>query len=191
MINNDVQKESMIDNKKKIYLNVPYAEKEDAKEGGARWHPYKLLWFIIPQEILDIDYFSQWQRDTDDEPEDKIPPPKPVDLGGREYFVVEDVAELFLATTGEHVTHSAIGQILVRLKVKRLGYLESGSSGYPTQKWELLWSSLIERQNKTIKFEGRRDKIPPMTAPPLPTRSETLYNKKPVILYPITYPTSD
>lgn len=172
-------------NTKKIYLNVPYSEKEDAKEGGARWHPYKKLWFIIPQEVMDIDYFSQWQRDTDDEPEDVIPAPQPVDLGGKCFFVVEDVAPLFLEATGEPVTTTAIGQVLTRLKVQRIGYLQSGSSGYPTHAWEELWSRLIDRQNKIIQFEGRRDKVPPTAAPPLPTRTEVLYDKKPLVTYPL------
>jgi hypothetical protein len=42
----------------KFYINVPYAEKNLAKENGAKWDPQKKSWFI-PREIDHI-YFQQW-----------------------------------------------------------------------------------------------------------------------------------
>ncbi len=41
-----------------IYLNVPYSEKEDAKNLGARWDPQEKKWFI--SNTADIKLFDRW-----------------------------------------------------------------------------------------------------------------------------------
>ena len=43
----------------KIYLNVPYAEKDAAKALGARWDSSKKKWYVPVDK--DIAQFSQWQ----------------------------------------------------------------------------------------------------------------------------------
>ena len=40
---------------KKIYLNVPYEEKEEAKREGAKWDPAVKKWYIT--QDVDIDFF--------------------------------------------------------------------------------------------------------------------------------------
>jgi Domain of unknown function (DUF5710) len=35
----------------KVYLRVPYAEKEQAKRHGARWNPERRLWWICRNDI--------------------------------------------------------------------------------------------------------------------------------------------
>jgi hypothetical protein len=41
-----------------IYMNVPYAEKDQAKALGARWNPIKKQWFIESPESLQP--FLRW-----------------------------------------------------------------------------------------------------------------------------------
>jgi hypothetical protein len=43
---------------KKLYINVPYSEKDKAKELGAKWDPVKKSWFI-PTELNQIN-FEKW-----------------------------------------------------------------------------------------------------------------------------------
>lgn len=43
----------------KIYLNVPYAEKDAAKALGARWDPSRKQWYVPADK--DITPFSKWQ----------------------------------------------------------------------------------------------------------------------------------
>ncbi|RDY67651.1 hypothetical protein DXT76_19175 [Halobacillus trueperi] len=45
-------------NKKRYYLNVPYKEKEAAKNLGAKWHPGRRRWYI--EEIVDNEDFNKW-----------------------------------------------------------------------------------------------------------------------------------
>ena len=42
----------------KIFINVPYAEKEDAKSKGAKWDPQKKSWFIL--DDMNNNLFSKW-----------------------------------------------------------------------------------------------------------------------------------
>lgn len=42
------KKTKKTENNKKIYLNLPYDEKEDGKRLGARWDPKKKKWYILP-----------------------------------------------------------------------------------------------------------------------------------------------
>ena len=47
----------------KIYLNVPYAEKDAAKALGARWDPANKKWYVPGDK--DIALFAQWQSQSD------------------------------------------------------------------------------------------------------------------------------
>lgn len=42
----------------KIFINVPYSEKEEAKSEGARWDPKNKSWFI--SKDMDKKHFSKW-----------------------------------------------------------------------------------------------------------------------------------
>ena len=44
----------------KIYLNVPFEEKEEVKSLGARWDRNKRSWFIPPG--VDPEPFSKWGK---------------------------------------------------------------------------------------------------------------------------------
>ncbi|MFZ2405174.1 MAG: DUF5710 domain-containing protein [Methylobacter sp.] len=43
----------------KIYLNVPFAQKDDAKALGARWDAIQKKWFVPADK--DITLFARWQ----------------------------------------------------------------------------------------------------------------------------------
>ena len=43
----------------KIYLNVPFAQKDEAKALGARWDAIQKKWFVTPDK--DIALFAKWQ----------------------------------------------------------------------------------------------------------------------------------
>lgn len=45
----------------KIYLNVPFAQKDEAKALGARWDAIKKKWFVLPDK--DITLFIRWQAE--------------------------------------------------------------------------------------------------------------------------------
>jgi hypothetical protein len=47
------------------FLNVPYAEKDEARELGARWNPARKRWYVPPGVALDA--FERW-LDKDGEP---------------------------------------------------------------------------------------------------------------------------
>lgn len=42
----------------KVYLNVPYAQKDAAKALGARWDPALKKWYVPPGKTLEA--FSAW-----------------------------------------------------------------------------------------------------------------------------------
>ena len=46
----------------KIYLQVPYAQKDAAKALGARWDPAKKQWYAPADK--DITLFSEWQTQS-------------------------------------------------------------------------------------------------------------------------------
>lgn len=46
----------------KNYLNVPYAEKDQAKALGARWDPAKKKWYVLNN--IDMAIFSRWLLST-------------------------------------------------------------------------------------------------------------------------------
>ncbi|TAN70217.1 MAG: hypothetical protein EPN17_06325 [Methylobacter sp.] len=43
----------------KIYLNVPFAQKDEAKALGARWDAIKKKWFVPTDK--DVTLFTKWQ----------------------------------------------------------------------------------------------------------------------------------
>ena len=46
--------------KKKIYLNVPFEEKEDAKLLGAKWDKKKKKWFIEQKNKYKVQIMGRW-----------------------------------------------------------------------------------------------------------------------------------
>ncbi|MGG3575430.1 DUF5710 domain-containing protein [Bacillus gobiensis] len=44
---------------KRYYQNVPYAEKEKAKQEGAKWHPIRKQWYTHGY-FVDSDDFAEW-----------------------------------------------------------------------------------------------------------------------------------
>jgi len=47
-----------------VYLDVPFREKDEAKELGARWDAEERKWFVPKGK--DVDPFQQWlQEDTE------------------------------------------------------------------------------------------------------------------------------
>ena len=45
---------------KRLYINVPYGEKEDAKKLGARWDKRKKKWFIEPTNKYKVQIMEHW-----------------------------------------------------------------------------------------------------------------------------------
>lgn len=43
----------------KVYLNVPFAEKDAAKSLGARWDPANKKWYVAAGK--DLSLFAKWQ----------------------------------------------------------------------------------------------------------------------------------
>lgn len=46
----------------KIYLNVPYAQKDEAKALGARWDAARKKWYVLA--ATDIALFAKWQTEV-------------------------------------------------------------------------------------------------------------------------------
>jgi hypothetical protein len=46
----------------KTYLNVPFAEKDEAKALGARWDAIKKKWFVPAGK--DVALFAKWQTES-------------------------------------------------------------------------------------------------------------------------------
>lgn len=51
--------------KEDIYINVPYAEKEEAKAIGARWNPEKKSWYI-PKGIHNVEFCKWYKEQAED-----------------------------------------------------------------------------------------------------------------------------
>jgi hypothetical protein len=49
----------------KVYLNVPYAQKDAAKAVGARWDPGMKKWYVPPGKSLEP--FADWRVELDEE----------------------------------------------------------------------------------------------------------------------------
>jgi len=163
---------------KKWYLNVPYSEKDQAKELGAKWDAKKCLWYFYESEFLDPEDFDCWWRDDDNEPVDKEPTPIPINLKGKEYFIIEDALALFIKHTDKEIHPTNLGNILARMKIKRLGYIESGASAYPADCWNEFWSKLLTFANKQRKM-----KIDCKITPAAPLKKGYVYKTKAFIIY--------
>lgn len=46
-----------------IFLNVPYAEKDEARALGARWNPVRKRWYV--PDGVDAAPFAKWQAGAD------------------------------------------------------------------------------------------------------------------------------
>lgn len=60
----------------RLDLKVPYAEKDQAKQLGARWDPARKLWYI--DDKLDAGLFARWQP----RPHDAAAPPAAATAAG-------------------------------------------------------------------------------------------------------------
>lgn len=49
-----------------LFLNVPYAEKDEAKALGARWNPTKRRWYVL--DGVDKAAFAKWAGQGADSP---------------------------------------------------------------------------------------------------------------------------
>ena len=47
----------------RVYLTVPYAEKDEAKRHGARWDPERKRWWIERQKIATNPGIHRWMSD--------------------------------------------------------------------------------------------------------------------------------
>ncbi|MCX7082048.1 MAG: DUF5710 domain-containing protein [Methylococcales bacterium] len=46
----------------KVFLNVPFTQKDEAKALGARWDATQKKWYVLDDK--DLSPFSQWQSQT-------------------------------------------------------------------------------------------------------------------------------
>jgi ribonuclease HI len=46
--------------KQKVYLNVPYSEKDEAKQMGAKWDKSKKRWYIEPKSRYKLQMMGRW-----------------------------------------------------------------------------------------------------------------------------------
>jgi hypothetical protein len=44
------------------FLNVPYAEKDEARALGARWNPVRKRWYVPPG--VAVEPFEKWRKDA-------------------------------------------------------------------------------------------------------------------------------
>jgi len=51
------------------YLNVPYSEKDQAKELGAFWDPHAKKWFVPRGKNLDL--FAKWSEGVTEQEREK------------------------------------------------------------------------------------------------------------------------
>lgn len=73
----------------KTYINVPFSEKEEAKDLGARWDRAEKSWYV-PAGV-DVEQFSKWNSPTQQQPEPeqvKQPEPEQVKQQARQYLAV-------------------------------------------------------------------------------------------------------
>ena len=42
-----------LDKGRRVYLSVPYEEKDEAKKLGAKWNPQKQKWYIPKEMMMD------------------------------------------------------------------------------------------------------------------------------------------
>lgn len=70
----------------KIYIDVPYAERDRVKALGAQWDPAERKWFI--PESVPVDKFAQWPQEAINEPDRDDPLGIGVDAQNRTYLAV-------------------------------------------------------------------------------------------------------
>jgi hypothetical protein len=46
----------------RINLKVPFAQKDAAKELGARWDPVRKIWYVVDPECIEV--FSDWMPEA-------------------------------------------------------------------------------------------------------------------------------
>ena len=49
--------------KKRIYLNVPFGEKDEAKKMGARWESSKKRWYVNDDNKHKVQMMGRWGLD--------------------------------------------------------------------------------------------------------------------------------
>lgn len=49
----------------RVYLAVPFAEKEDAKRHGARWNPVRRQWWVNQEDLAKHPGIRRWIVDND------------------------------------------------------------------------------------------------------------------------------
>ena len=60
----------------KVFLKVPFAEKDEAKKLGGRWDPTKKLWFV--ENVENLSPFSRWLSEDVQKFDDGVPAAKPI-----------------------------------------------------------------------------------------------------------------
>ncbi len=81
----------------KIYLNVPFAQKDEAKALGARWDAAQKKWYISADK--DIALFARWHAESGapESPKSKTSADKIAVTGVKTYATVKD----FVAYNGD------------------------------------------------------------------------------------------
>lgn len=87
----------------KIYLNVPFAQKDEAKALGARWDAVEKKWFVPADK--DVTLFARWQAESGAvaAPKSKTSPakisssPKKTAVGAKTHAAAKD----FVAYNGD------------------------------------------------------------------------------------------
>lgn len=66
----------------RINLKVPYAQKDAAKELGARWDATRKIWYVIDPESIEV--FSDWMPEAQEDAASAAPTasPKPTARAG-------------------------------------------------------------------------------------------------------------
>jgi hypothetical protein len=55
---------------KRIYLSVPFSEKDSAKRRGAKWDPIKTKWYIFTDDNIPL--FAKWIDEREIEMDNEI-----------------------------------------------------------------------------------------------------------------------
>lgn len=78
--------------RKRIYLNVPYSEKRDAKGLGARWDRHNKAWFV--QDGTDMKPFAKWQQKVPDNQTKLDPEQEFADACRKEGLMIEGLPSM-------------------------------------------------------------------------------------------------
>lgn len=63
-----------------LYLDVPFSQKEVAKQQGARWDPLKKKWYLPNPDQVDLSLFSAWLTETVEATDALTPPTEKTSL---------------------------------------------------------------------------------------------------------------